>query len=121
MHTTGDGLVVPENEQAYASVVRRAGRVVPAPPGVRQPGRALRVHPGRDDHRRPGPAAPDADRPLGRPALRPASLNAAAAALGPNFNIFVSGGKVVPVAPAFMPFRPTPYLRPFDLGFSFRR
>src|SRR5215472_13467963 len=26
MHTTGDGLVVPENEQAYASVVRRAGR-----------------------------------------------------------------------------------------------
>ena len=25
MHTTGDGLVVPENEQAYASVVRRAG------------------------------------------------------------------------------------------------
>ncbi len=25
MHTTGDGLVVPQNEQAYASVVRRAG------------------------------------------------------------------------------------------------
>ena len=25
MHTTGDGLVVPENEQAYASVVQRAG------------------------------------------------------------------------------------------------
>ena len=26
MHTIGDGLVVPQNEQAYASVVRRAGR-----------------------------------------------------------------------------------------------
>ncbi len=26
MHTTGDGLVIPQNEQAYASVVRRAGR-----------------------------------------------------------------------------------------------
>ena len=64
MHTTGDGLVIPQNEQAYASVVRKAGRVVPAPPGVREPGRALRVHPGRDHHRRPAAAAPDADRPL---------------------------------------------------------
>ena len=26
MHTTGDGLVVPENEQAYRQVVDRAGR-----------------------------------------------------------------------------------------------
>ena len=26
MHTTGDGLVVPENEQAYPSAVKRARR-----------------------------------------------------------------------------------------------
>ena len=38
--------------------------VVPAPPGVRQPGRSLRVHPGRDHRVGPGPAAPDADRPV---------------------------------------------------------
>ena len=32
----------------------------------------------------------------------------------------IVGGKVVPVAPAFTPFHPTRYPRPFDLGFRFR-
>ncbi|HEU5417939.1 MAG TPA: hypothetical protein VFV41_09630, partial [Streptosporangiaceae bacterium] len=49
-------------------------------------------------------------------ALQAGSLNAGAAALGPQFNIFSSGGQVVPTAPAFTSFRPTRYLRPFDLG-----
>ena len=53
MHTTGDGLVVPENEQAYRSVVDRAGAAAAAP-DLRAPGRALRVHPGRDHRRGPG-------------------------------------------------------------------
>ncbi len=54
------------------------------------------------------------------PALNPDQMNTAAAALGPNYNIFVSGGKVVPVAPAFTAFQPSLYLRPFDLGFRLR-
>ena len=47
MHTIGDGLVVPENEQAYRAVVDRTARQ-PAPADLRGPRRALRVHPGRD-------------------------------------------------------------------------
>jgi hypothetical protein len=43
------------------------------------------------------------------------NLNKAATALGPNFNIFAnSQGTIVPVAPAFVEFEPSPYLRPFD-------
>jgi len=121
MHTTGDGLVVPENEQAYDRVVHRAGRgallrqtfidraghcaFTPAETVAAVKVLLDRMHTGRWDNR----------------ALRPASLNASAAALGPNFNIFFSGGKVVPVAPAYIHFRPKPYLRPFDLLFRFRR
>jgi pimeloyl-ACP methyl ester carboxylesterase len=103
MHTTGDGLVVPENEQAYRSVVDRAGN-----------GRLLRqIFVARAGHCTFTPAetitalnvllnrldtghwnVPD-----------PASLNADAVALGPL--------NVAP--PAFTSFRPTQYLRPFDL------
>jgi pimeloyl-ACP methyl ester carboxylesterase len=103
MHTTGDGLVVPENEQAYHSVVDRAGN-----------GRLLRqIFVARAGHCTFTPAetitalnvllnrmdtghwnVPD-----------PASLNADAVALGPL--------NVAP--PAFTSFRPTRYLRPFDL------
>jgi hypothetical protein len=121
LHTTGDGLVVPENEQAYDRVVHRAGRgrllrqefihraghcaFTPAETVTAVKVLLDRMHSGRWDDR----------------ALRPASMNASAAALGPNFNIFASGGKVVPTAPAYIPFRPKPYLRPFDLSFRFRR
>ena len=48
--------------------------------------------------------------------LAPASLNAQAAALGSQYNIFDSGGTVVPTPPAFLRYRPAPYLRPFDLA-----
>jgi hypothetical protein len=51
-----------------------------------------------------------------RSALDPASLNAQAAALGPQFNIFQVGTAVVPTPPAFLRYRPAPYLRPFDLA-----
>jgi hypothetical protein len=47
--------------------------------------------------------------------LDPASLNGQAAALGPAYNIFSVGSTVSPTAPAFVPYRPAPYLRPFDL------
>jgi pimeloyl-ACP methyl ester carboxylesterase len=104
LHTTGDGLVVPENEQAYRSVVDRAGN-----------GRLLRqIFVARAGHCTFTPAetitalnvllnrldtgrwhVPD-----------PATLDEEAAALGDPLNV---------AAPAFTHFRPTPYLRPFDL------
>jgi pimeloyl-ACP methyl ester carboxylesterase len=116
MHTTGDGLVVPENEQAYRSAVDRAGD-----------GRLLRqifVH--RAGHCAFTPAETitaaqalvrrlDTGR-WDRSALDPASLNTQAAALGAQYNIFQVGTTVVPTAPAFLRFRPAPYLRPFDLA-----
>jgi pimeloyl-ACP methyl ester carboxylesterase len=120
LHTTGDGLVVPENEQAYAHAVRRAGRT-----------RLLRqVFVDRAGHCSFTPAETIAavQQLLSRMgtghwnnhALAPASMNASAAALGAADNIFVSGGKIVPVAPAFIRFRPTRYPRPFDLSPRFR-
>ncbi|HET9896267.1 MAG TPA: hypothetical protein VFQ44_15170 [Streptosporangiaceae bacterium] len=122
MHTVGDGLVVNENEQAYSSVVHRAGRAfllrqvfvnraghcafTPAETVAAVKSLLHRMRTGRwNDH-----------------ALRPASMNATATSLGTNFNIFASGNQVVPVAAAFTTFRPAPYLRPFDLlRFRFRR
>jgi pimeloyl-ACP methyl ester carboxylesterase len=131
MHTTGDGLVVPENEQAYAKVVRRAGN-----------SRLLRqIFVSRAGHCAFTPAETiSAVQVLlsrvstgkwNRQALRPASLNAAAAALGPEYNIFSAQGSTCPVgspvdgvcatAPAFVPYQPDQYLRPFDLSYRFRR
>jgi pimeloyl-ACP methyl ester carboxylesterase len=120
MHTTGDGLVIPQNEQAYANVARRAGRAFL----LRQ------VFVDRAGHCTFTPAetitaAQDLLRRMqtGRwqdSELTPDSMNSAATALGPSFNIFSSGGKIVPVDPAFTAFRPTRYPRPFDLGFRFR-
>jgi len=121
MHTTGDGLVVPENEQAYRSAVDRTGD-----------GRLLRqVFVGRAGHCAFTPAETitavqvlvsrlDTGR-WDASALRPASLNAQATALGPDYNIFLSGSTIVPTAPAFLRYRPTPYLRPFDLAPGGRR
>jgi hypothetical protein len=116
MHTTGDGLVVPENEQAYRSAVDRAGD-----------GRLLQqIFVGRAGHCAFTPAETiTAVQVLisrlgtGRwnlSALSPASLNAHAAALGPQYNIFLSGGTVVATPPAFLRYQPAPYLRPFDLA-----
>jgi hypothetical protein len=51
-----------------------------------------------------------------RSALGPVSLNAQAAALGPQCNIFQVGNTVVPAPPAFLRYRPARYLRPFDLA-----
>jgi pimeloyl-ACP methyl ester carboxylesterase len=116
MHTTGDGLVVPENEQAYASVVRRAGdsrmlrqifvaraghcAFTPAETITAAQALLSRLATGRWDDQ----------------ALQPSSLNATAAALGPDENIYSSQGQIVATAPAFVAYRPAPYLRPYDLG-----
>ncbi len=116
MHTTGDGLVVPENEQAYRSVVRHAGNAALL--------RQIFVHRAGHCAFTPAETITAARVLLHRlstgnwtgSATDPASLNKKAAALGPKFNIFGSNGQIVPTAPAFIHFSPTPYLRPFNLG-----
>ena len=117
MHTTGDGLVVPENEQAYRSVVHHAGNAALL--------RQIFVHRAGHCAFTPAETITAARVLLHRlstghwtgTATNPASLNNKAAALGPKFNIFaVSSSQVVPTAPAFIHFTPAPYLRPFSLG-----
>jgi pimeloyl-ACP methyl ester carboxylesterase len=126
VHTTGDGLVVPENEQAYRSVVDKAGN-----------GALLRqifVHRAGHCAFSPADTITSLKVLLSRvksgewdaKALTTASLNASAKALGPGYNIFTAQngkcpvGKPVfgtcPAPPAFTNYKPQPYLRPFDLG-----
>jgi pimeloyl-ACP methyl ester carboxylesterase len=113
MHTTGDGLVVPENEQAYRSIVDQAGN-----------GHLLRqVFVARAGHCAFTPAetitaVQTLENRLSTGQWNvpsPAAMNAEAAALGPDYNIFASGSTVVPTAPAFTSYTPARYLRPFDL------
>jgi len=113
MHTTGDGLVVPENEQAYRSVVDQAGH-----------GNLLRqVFVNRAGHCAFTPAETiTAVQTLENRMSTgqwnvpsPAVMNDEAAALGAGYNIFSVSGSVVPTAPAFVSYSPARYLRPFDL------
>lgn len=113
MHTTGDGLVVVENETAYKDVVDR----------VDDNSSLLRqAFVDRAGHCAFTPAETIAavETLLQRletgqwPSIEANLLNGDAAALGPDFNIFAVGGVIVPVPPAFIDFTPAPYLRPFD-------
>jgi pimeloyl-ACP methyl ester carboxylesterase len=112
MHTVGDGLVVPENEQAYSAAVAKAGD-----------SELLRqVFVSRAGHCAFTPAETiTAARVLlnrlssGHWAgLTPALMNARATSLGPAYNVFPSGGTLVPTPPGFLQFTPPPYLRPFN-------
>jgi pimeloyl-ACP methyl ester carboxylesterase len=120
IHTTGDGLVIPENERAYASVVHRAGRSrllrqvfvhraghCAFTPAETITAASILLHRMQTGHWRDG-------------SLRPGAMNAAAAALGANYNIFYSGGTIVPAAPAFTAYQPPLYPRPFDLSWRIR-
>jgi pimeloyl-ACP methyl ester carboxylesterase len=113
LHTTGDGLVVVENESAYSQVVRedRNGAFL------------RRAFVARAGHCAFTPAETIAAAQMllhrldtGKwPEVEAEDLDSAAASLGPNFNIFSDAqGMIVPVPPAFVHFRPAPYLRPFD-------
>lgn len=104
LHTTGDGLVVVENESAYKSVVQDEGDQ-----------RFLRrAFVSRAGHCTFTPAETIAAVEVLLNRLETGSwhgvnstaLNNGAAALGPLFNI--------PVPPAFVDFQPAEYLRPFD-------
>jgi pimeloyl-ACP methyl ester carboxylesterase len=119
MHTTGDGLVVPENEQAYRRAVTRAGDA-----------RLLRqvfVHRAGHCAFTPAETITAVQVLLHRlaagrwdtGATEPGPMNAAAAALGPSFNVFTSGGQLVATPAAFVTYRPPLYLRPFDAAGPF--
>jgi pimeloyl-ACP methyl ester carboxylesterase len=115
MHTTGDGLVVPENEQAYRQVVDRAGNGA----------KLAQIYVHRAGHCAFTPAETiTAVQTLTQRmntghwnygALTPGHLNAEAASLGSSYNIYTSGSTVVPTAPEFTRYQVPPYLRPFDL------
>jgi dienelactone hydrolase len=104
MHTTGDGLVEPENEQAYRQAVDQAGDASL----LRQ------VFVDRAGHCAFTPA--EMITAIGVLLSRlatgrwhvpsPAQLNAAATALGATANT---------LPPEFTAYQPAPYLRPFDL------
>jgi hypothetical protein len=117
MHTTGDGLITVENEQAYRAVVDRDGN-----------GGFLRqTFVDRAGHCAFTPAETVADIQVllnrlrtghwDNAALQPAALNASATALGASFNIFAANvngkARAIPAAPAFQGFSPAPYPRPF--------
>ena len=104
MHTTGDGLVSNQDEQAYASVVRSTGNNSLL--------REIFVH--RANHCSFTPAETltafqtlihRLDTGKWDDSTNPDLLNQEAAALGSTFN---------PVPPAFLTFQPTVFLRPFD-------
>jgi pimeloyl-ACP methyl ester carboxylesterase len=113
MHTTADGLVVPQDETAYADVVRSAGKQdMLRQVFVQRAGHCAftsaevitliqamltRLDIGR---------WPDA-------VLTPAALNASALRLGSGPNTF---GGLFAAAPAFAQFDAGPYLRPFPKG-----
>jgi pimeloyl-ACP methyl ester carboxylesterase len=116
LHTTDDPLVVVEQEQAYDSAVSRAGdsdllrqvfvhrgghcSFTPAEHIAALQTLLTRVHNQSWERGQTGASA----------------LNERAAELGPELNVFSSGGTLVPTPPAYQNFTPAPFLRPFDLA-----
>lgn len=115
LHTTGDGLVVPENEQAYRHAAGRAGDAAKL--------RQIFVHRAGHCAFTPAETITAVHTLLNRldtgrwnnAALTPAHLNAEAAALGPAYNTYPAGGTVTAAGPDFTRYQVPPYPRPFDL------
>jgi predicted esterase len=115
MHTTGDPLVVAQQERAYAQAVRAAGNA-----GLL---RQAFVH--RAGHCTFTPAErisalqallQRVDSGTWGDTTAPQQLNPAAEALGPTLNLLLlSATAQVPTPPAFLDYAPAPYLRPFNL------
>jgi dienelactone hydrolase len=115
MHTTGDPLVVVQQERAYAQAVRAAGNA-----GLL---RQAFVH--RAGHCSFTPAErigalqallQRVDTGSWDDATAPERLDPAAAALGPSLNVLLVSATVqLPTPPAFLAYAPAPYLRPFNL------
>jgi pimeloyl-ACP methyl ester carboxylesterase len=104
LHTTGDGLVVVQNESAYKQVVDEAGN--------EEFLRRTFVHRAGHCTFTPAETIAAVQTLINRLEtgrwhdVDASDLNNAAAALGPAFN--------VPVPPAYIEFHPSRYLRPFD-------
>jgi hypothetical protein len=110
MHTTGDGLVLNQDEQAYASVVRSAGNASLL--------REVFVHRAGHCSFTPAETITAFNTLIERlnkghwdDSNHPAKMNPAAAALGPAYNTLGGGTHV---GPSFIEFTPTVFLRPFD-------
>jgi hypothetical protein len=115
MHTTGDGLVVNQNEQAYWNVVSDAGDTSLL--------RETFVHRAGHCAFTPAETITAFQTLIARlnsghwnDSTDPALMNGEARALGPGANVFQVGGSLVPTPPAFLRFHPTSFLRPFDRG-----
>jgi pimeloyl-ACP methyl ester carboxylesterase len=115
LHTTGDELVPVENEQPYGAVARRGGdRSLLRQRFVHRGGHcnftvaeditALQMLIVRLDSGK----WPDSD---------PEDMNSAAEALGPSLNVLPQPPPQLLILPAFVRFRPAPFLRRFDAGF----
>jgi pimeloyl-ACP methyl ester carboxylesterase len=112
MHTTGDGLVSVQDEQAYASVVTKAKDKAEL--------KQIFVH--RAGHCEFSPA--ETITALQTLELRltggkwkdltATDLNNEATALGPTYNVIEVNGQVVAAAPAFETYKPAKFLRPYD-------
>jgi hypothetical protein len=104
--------VVVENENAYKRAVREAGNI--------QFLRETFVHRAGHCSFTPAETITALENLIQRldtgkwPELEPADLNGEAATLGPPFNVFPLGQMLVAVPPAFIDFKPAPFLRPFD-------
>ncbi len=112
MHTTGDGLVAVQEEQAYASVatkakdqanlkeifVHRAGHCEFSPAEMLTALQSLetRLKGGKWK------------------GLSPTTLNNEANAYGPVYNVIDVNGQVVSAPPAFETYKPAKFLRPYD-------
>jgi pimeloyl-ACP methyl ester carboxylesterase len=112
MHNKCDGLVLVQNESAYLNVVTEAGNsdflrqtyVHRAGHCAFTPAETISAVESLLTRLNTGAWGPlDAD-----------SMNAAAAALGPAFNIFPTPLGIAPTPPAYFDFTPSQFLRPFD-------
>ncbi len=104
MHTTGDGLVLPQDEQAYSSVVGSQGNSDLL--------RTTFVHRAGHCAFTPGETVTAFQTLIHRlntgswgSTTQPSAMNAAAAALGAAFN---------PAGPSFLEYQPSVFMRPFD-------
>lgn len=113
LHTTGDGLVLPEDEQSYYAVVSAAGNA----DLLRQ------IFIDRAGHCSFTPAERIAafqtlvrrlDTGSWDGVYDAASLNAAAAHLGPDLNLLYPADRRIATAPGFITYRPAIFPRPFD-------
>ena len=112
LHTTGDGLVPVEDEQAYKKTAKEAGD----PSSLRE----LFVH--RAGHCEFTPAetivafqALATRMATGKwKGLSATTLNNEASALGPEFNVLEVNGQLVQVSPEYEKYMPPMFLRPFD-------